>query len=102
MSHLLTIANDVLAVAAPTDVLAAVPNPGQGEAPPGSAGFLRILRWAAWVAFAVCVLGVIITGARMAISARRGEGGEHGATLLWVLVGCILIGSASGFVGAVI
>ena len=65
MSHLLTTA---------AEVLAAVPDPGQGEAPPGAEGFLKILRWAAWVGFGLCVLGVIITGSRMAVSARRGEG----------------------------
>lgn len=82
------------------DVLAAVPNPGSGEAPPGSDGFLRILRWAAWISFGVCVLGVIIAGAMMAISSRRGEGGEHATRLMWVFAGCIVIGSASGLVGA--
>ena len=77
-----------------------VPNPGNGEPPPGSAGFLRIMRWAAWIAFGICVLGVILAGAMMAVASRRGEGQEHGARLMWVLAGCIVIGSASGLVGA--
>ncbi len=90
----------VTALAPTADVLASVPNPGGGEAPPGSEGFLTILRWAAWISFGVCVLGVIVAGATMAVSSRRGEGGEHGARLLWVFAGCIVIGSASGLVGA--
>lgn len=79
-----------------------VPNPGAGEAPPGSEGFLKILSWAAWIAFAVCVLGVIMAGATMAVQSRRGEGGEHMSRLGWVLAGCIIIGSASALVGALV
>jgi Type IV secretion system pilin len=83
-------------------VMADVPDPGAGEAPPGSEGFLKILRWAAWIAFGVCVLGVIVAGATMAIQSRRGEGGEHMSRLGWVLAGCIIIGSASALVGALV
>lgn len=82
-------------------LLAGIPDPGQGVAPPGSEGLLEILSWAAWIAFGVCVLGVIICGAAMAVASRRsGDGGEHGSRLAWVLAGCIVIGSASGLVGA--
>lgn len=84
------------------DIIAQVPNPGQGSKPPGSEGLVTILKWAAWVGLAVCVLGVIIAGAMMAISSRRGEGGEHMSRLGWVLGGCIVIGSASGLVGALL
>lgn len=83
-------------------VLAAVPDPGTGEAPPGSEGFLIILRWVAWLVFALCVLGVLITAATMALQNRRGEGGEHASRLGWVLGACILAGSASGLVGALV
>jgi peptidoglycan/LPS O-acetylase OafA/YrhL len=79
-----------------------VPNPGTGQAPPGSEGFLTIIRWGAWLAFGICVLGVILAGAMMAIASRRGEGQEHGARLMWVLAGAIVIGSASGLVGALV
>ncbi len=84
------------------DILAQVPNPGRGSQPPGSNGFVTILKWAAWVAFGVCVLGVIIAGASMAVSSRRGEGGEHMSKLGWVLGGAIIIGSASALVGAIL
>ena len=84
------------------DVLAAVPDPGGGEAPPGSEGFLTLLRWAAWIATGVCVGGVIWTGGRMALNARRGEGGEHAGQLAWVMVGAIVIGSPAAIVGAIL
>ena len=79
-----------------------VPNPGQGTQPPGSDGIVKILGWAAWIAVAVCVVGVLIAGAKMAIEHRRGGGGESVASLGWVLGGCIVIGSASALVGALV
>jgi hypothetical protein len=88
---------DIAAGAATTS---GIPDPGRGVAPPGSDGVLTIIKWTAWVAFGVCVLGVIIAGAMMAISSRRGEGGEHMSRLGWVFGGAIVIGSASGLVGA--
>lgn len=91
---------DTLTLAA--GLLAQVPDPGSGIAPPGSEGLITILRWVAWIAFAVCVAGVMIAGAAMALGNRRGEGGEHAARLGWVLAGAIVIGSASGLVGALI
>jgi hypothetical protein len=35
----------------------AVPDPGQGVAPPGSGKLLTILQWTAWGVFALCVAG---------------------------------------------
>ncbi|PPK93161.1 hypothetical protein CLV92_11178 [Kineococcus xinjiangensis] len=74
----------------------------QTAEPPGIAGFKNILSWAMWIALSVCVLGIMVTGAMMAIASRDGRGGEHGARLLWVLVGCVVIGSASGFVNVLV
>ncbi|MEV5960565.1 TrbC/VirB2 family protein [Kribbella sp. NPDC051952] len=74
-------------------------NPGTGSKPPGSGGLEKVISWVTWIAFAICVLGIIIAGAMMAVGQRRGEGGEHAARLGWVLAACIVIGSASGFVG---
>lgn len=88
--------------AAGLTVFAQVPDPGSGKKPPGSDNFLTILQWAAWIAFGVCVLGVIIAGASMAVQHRQGRGGEQAAQLGWVLAGCIVIGSASGLVGALV
>lgn len=80
-------------------LLADIPNPGQGEAPPGSEGVLTILRWAAWIVFALAVLGVLITAGAMMINNRRGQGGEHAQALGWVFAGCIVASAASALVG---
>lgn len=76
-----------------------IPDPGQGEAPPGSEGFLTILRWIAWVVFGLAVVGVLVTAGMMMVNNRRGQGGEHAAALGWVFAGCIVAGSASALVG---
>lgn len=75
-------------------------NPGTGEAPPGSEGLKKVIGWVAWIGFAICVLGIIIAGAMMAVGQRRGEGGEHAARLGWVLAACIVIGAATALVDA--
>jgi hypothetical protein len=79
-----------------------IPNPGQGEAPPGFEGVVKILKWAVWLAFGACVLGAVITGAKMALGSHHGRGQEHGAALAWVFAGCLVIGSASALVGALV
>jgi type IV secretory pathway VirB2 component (pilin) len=83
-------------------LIAQVPDPGSGKKPPGADGLTDILSWAAWIAFGVCVLGVIIAGGAMAMGSRRGEGGEHMSRLGWALGGCIVIGAASSLVGALV
>ena len=71
-----------------------------GEAPPGSDKLLKVVDWVRWIAFTVCILGILIAGAMMAVGQRRGEGGEHAARLGWVLAACIVIASATLLVGA--
>ena len=83
-------------------ILTAGAGGGGGVPNPGAEGLLTILQWAAWIGFAVAVLGVILAGIAMVVSIRRQEGGEHVARLGWVFAGCIVIGSASGLVGALI
>ena len=84
-------------------VVSAVPNPGGGTAPPGSDKIVLILRWAAWIVSAACVLGVLFCAGSMALAHQgRGGGHDHTARLGWVLGGCILVGMASGLVGALI
>jgi MFS family permease len=63
-------------------------------------GVDTVVGWVAAIAITICILGVIIAGAMMAIGQRRGEGGEHAARLGWVLAGCIVIGTGSAFVTA--
>lgn len=79
--------------------LAAVPDPGAGTMPPGFAAFQTVMGWAKWIALGVAVLGLILLGASMTISARRGEGGEIGGWLGRLLVGVIIIGAAFTIVG---
>ncbi|MEN8582685.1 hypothetical protein ABFP37_08265 [Burkholderia sp. RS01] len=79
-----------------------IPNPGTGEAPPGSEGLLTILKWVAWIVFGLAVAGILVTAGTMMINNRRGEGGEHAGRLAWVLGGCILAASAGGVVGALV
>lgn len=81
-------------------VLAGIPNPGQGAAPPGSAQIQTILGWVAWCVTAACVAGILIVAMRMVISLRRNEFSEHAMQLGAVMAGCIIAGSASGIVGA--
>lgn len=96
-----------VALDAVTDVVTLLPmpapDPGGGEPPPGSEGLLQILRWAFWIASALCVLGVMIAGGAMALAIRgHGMGGENVSRLGWVLAGCIVIGSASALVGTLL
>ena len=100
MNLLATAHTAVLGV--PTDVLAEVIDPGQGTAPPGSQGVVTIVSWVAWVAVALCVVGVIAAGVGMLFAGRRGDGGEHVKTLGYVLAGSIVIGGASALVGALV
>ncbi|MFC9694349.1 conjugal transfer protein TrbC [Kribbella sp. NPDC056951] len=71
-----------------------------GQRPPGADKLDLVIDWVRWIAFTICVLGILIAGAMMAVGQRRGEGGEHAARLGWVLAACIVIGSASLLVGA--
>lgn len=82
-------------------VLAQAPTPKSAK-PPGGAGLERILDWAAWIALGVGVLGFLIAGSMMTISARRGEGGEHASRLGWVMAGCVVVSSSSAIVNALI
>ncbi|MEU9019230.1 hypothetical protein [Actinomadura sp. NPDC048394] len=83
-------------------LVAAIPNPGQGEKPPGADKLELMLKWVAWVVFGLCVTGILIVAGRMAVSHRRGEGGEHASGLAWVFASCILAGSASAIVGVLV
>ncbi len=77
----------------------AIPDPGP-VAPPGFEGPVGIiLGWVKWIGLIVAVLGVIIIGAKLAINVRRGEAAGELGGLLYVGLGCILIGAAVSLVG---
>lgn len=83
-------------------LLAAVPDPGHGEAPPGAEKFDKILKWVAWGGYAICVLGVITCAIGMVMEHRRGGGGgEAMGRLGSVMAACVLIGIAARLVTAV-
>ena len=79
-----------------------VPNPGAGTEPPFSGKLDTLLQWTAWTVTGVCVAGVLFVAGRMAIQHQRGEGGQHLSGLAYVLAACILVGTASSVVGALI
>ena len=78
-----------------TPASAAAPQPGQQQ-PPGTEGLSTMLGWGGWLVSFVCVAGILIVAAMMALKHRRGEGGgEAMGALGWVLGACVL-GSAAG------
>lgn len=82
-------------------ILAAnVPNPGNGTAPPGvGEKFQQIMGWAKWIALGIAVLAFIVTGAKMGINQRRGEGGEVLGNLGMTSAGVCVITGAFALVG---
>ncbi len=82
-----------------TSIPVAIPDPDP-VAPPGFEGPIGvILGWVKWLGLIVAVLGVIIIGGKMAINVRRGEAAGELGQLLYVGLGCILIGAAVSLVG---
>ena len=80
-----------------------VVDPGTGSAPPGAGQLKTILSYLAWGVTAMCVAGVLIASAKMAVSHHRGgSGSEHAGALAWVLVAAVVAGSASALVGALV
>lgn len=78
-----------------------VPDPGR-EAPPELAEKVNtVLGIAAWAGTAAGVAGVLITGAMMAISVKRGESSEHMSRLGMVLGGCVLVATAGPLISFV-
>ncbi|MEU9344694.1 hypothetical protein AB0D74_26205 [Streptomyces sp. NPDC048278] len=72
----------------------AVPDPTR-NAPDQLTGKVNtVLGIAAWAGTAAGVAGVLITGAMMAISLKRGESSEHMGRLGMVLGGCVLVATA--------
>lgn len=86
-----------------TQFLAQPPAPGIPTPAPAAPGLLTekvggVLNLAAWGGTAAGVAGVLITGAMMAISLKRGESSEHMGRLGMVLAGSVLIATAGPLV----
>ena len=77
---------------------AALPDPDPIH-PPGTDRFTDVMGWVKWVALAICIIGIMIAGAMMAVQSRRGEGGEHAGKVGMALAGVIVISAAAALVG---
>jgi len=74
-------------------------DPGTGSAPSGLESQVHLLMdIVAWGATSACVVGVAIVAAMMAVSHHRGTGGQHFASLGYVMAACVLIGTAGPIV----
>lgn len=82
------------------DVLA-VPDPGEGTAPPGSEKLTTILQWGKWLFTAAAVGGALIIGGRMVIAYRRGDDTNVSQLGVW-MAGCVLAGAAPHLVTALV
>ncbi|MFE3459958.1 hypothetical protein ACFXKD_20630 [Nocardiopsis aegyptia] len=58
----------------------------------------QLLQYGIWIALGVCVLSIIVLGARMAIARRAGEGATHLGKVGAVLGAVVLISAASAIV----
>ena len=85
-----------------TNVLAAaVPDPQRNAPQPLTSKVDLVLGILAWAGTAAGVAGVLVTGAMMAISVKRGESSEHMSRLGMVLGGCVLVATAGPIVNFV-
>jgi hypothetical protein len=71
------------------------------EAVPGLTEVQTVIGYCAWVAAAICLIGLIVAGGTMGLNYRRGNV-EVGSRLGQVAAGCLIVGSASTLVGAFI
>lgn len=70
--------------------------------PPGTQGLTTLLGWVAWGVTLLCVLGVLLVAAKMAVSHRRGEGSEAVNNLGWVMGACVLAASGAQLVNVLL
>jgi hypothetical protein len=59
-----------------------------------------IMNWLMYGGLTVCIAGLIIAGAMLAINTRHGEGAQQAGRIGFVLGGVILISAAAALVGA--
>lgn len=71
-------------------------------APPGSTGLIKVLAWGLWIAFGVCVLGIVKAGGGLAlVGIGHGGGQNHGVGFVMAIVGTVIVGSAAAIATAV-
>jgi hypothetical protein len=83
-----------------TSIALAIPDPGTGTQPPGFEKFTTIMGWGKWMAFGILVMSLVFAGVKMAIGNRQGDGGQHAASIGWVLGGVMVVSGAFAIVGA--
>ena len=76
------------------DLLAAVPNPGNGTAPPGFDKFETMLGWVKYLALGVLIVSLIIAGAKLGFSESHSGGGREAAAVGRTLLGVIIVSGA--------
>lgn len=101
MSSLLTEASNILAAATPGAGSGSVPDPKSNAPGELTSKVDTVLGIVAWAGTAAGVLGVLVTGAMMAVSLKRGESSEHMSRLGMVLGGCVLVATAGPLVSFV-
>lgn len=73
-------------------------DPNGFEPPPGMSEKLgQIISVGTWIVLALCVAGVLMCAAQMAVA--RKNGGESAVVgLVWAMAACVIAGTASGIV----
>lgn len=89
-----------LAIAA-ANVLTDLPNPDPTPIPGTEDGVNLILGWMKYGGLVTAILALFGLAAMFMVNNRRGEGGvEHVKLFVGILIGVLIIGSASFIVGA--
>ncbi|WP_045821442.1 hypothetical protein [Williamsia herbipolensis] len=72
-------------------------------APPGSDKLLTVVSWAGWLAMIAAVVALVAAGAKFGFEKSHGTADNAAATkVAWTLVGCVVIATAGGLVGALV
>jgi cytochrome b561 len=71
------------------------------QAIPGLTGVQTVISFISWISAALCLIGLVIAGAMLAVSYQQGNT-EHTGRLGSVATGCLIVGSASTIIGAII
>jgi hypothetical protein len=99
------LAHDMLSLALSTgDTLThvlAAPDPGNGEAPPGSEKIITILKWGKWLFTAAAVIGGLIIAVKMVLSHQRGDDAQVGRLGIF-LAACVFAGVVPNLVDALV
>ncbi len=71
-----------------------------GDHAANASGINTILGWAMWIAFGICILSLMVAGARMGLS-HRYEGQKHVDRIGVILTSTIIISASVGLVTAI-